>query len=75
MSHNFHSTVLREYDIRGIIGDTTARAAITGPCRVSWRDGLAALVRDRLGGSDGTSEGSQGIAGAASRLLDSFGIE
>jgi nucleoside-diphosphate-sugar epimerase len=28
----------------GAVGDTTRRRAITGPCRIDWRDGLAEVV-------------------------------
>jgi nucleoside-diphosphate-sugar epimerase len=33
--------------IRGIVLDTTTRLPITGPCRVSWRDGVRRLVEER----------------------------
>ena len=31
---------------RGSIGDVTRRTALTGPCRVGWRDGFRRLVED-----------------------------
>lgn len=51
--------------IRGIVGDTSRRREITGPCRVGWREGLARLVEER------PSPGS-GDRGQAARLLASF---
>ena len=37
MSHSFHPTSLREYDIRGIIGETLGEAdAYAMPC-ARWR--------------------------------------
>jgi nucleoside-diphosphate-sugar epimerase len=36
--------------LRGSIADPTARRAITGPCRVDWRDGLRAAFAARHGG-------------------------
>ena len=33
--------------IRGIILDNTRRLAITGPCKVGWREGLARVVANR----------------------------
>jgi hypothetical protein len=33
--------------LRGSIADPTARAAITGPCRVHWKDGLRAAFETR----------------------------
>lgn len=53
--------------IHGIIGDTTRRAAITGPCRVTWREGLRRLVEERR-----QAVGDRVVEGAASRLLASF---
>jgi nucleoside-diphosphate-sugar epimerase len=53
--------------IRGIVLDPTKRAAITGPCRVSWRDGVRALVDARRGGDGGAP-----VAQAAARLMRSF---
>ncbi len=51
--------------IRGIILDTTKRAAITGPCTVPWREGVRRLVEERPGGSPVVSS-------AAARLASSF---
>ena len=35
--------------LRGSVADNTRRLAITGPCRVSWRDGIRQVVEDRTG--------------------------
>jgi nucleoside-diphosphate-sugar epimerase len=54
--------------IRGIVLDTTRRREITGPCTVSWRDGLRRLVEERrAAGTLGTPHPQ------AARLLSSFG--
>ncbi|MYW02300.1 NAD(P)-dependent oxidoreductase [Streptomyces sp. SID3343] len=37
--------------LRGQIQDTTRRAALTGPCTVDWRTGLANVYATRQGGS------------------------
>jgi len=34
--------------IRGIILDNSRRLAITGPCKVSWREGIARVVEGRM---------------------------
>ena len=54
--------------IRGIVLDNTRRLAITGPCRVPWRDGLARLVAERSapGGS------ADPVSAQADRLMSSF---
>jgi hypothetical protein len=31
----------------GVVADNTKRMAITGPCRVSWREGMKALAESR----------------------------
>ena len=54
--------------IRGIILDNTRRMAITGPCTVTWRDGLKRVVASRLSDDDGGST----VNDAASRLAASF---
>jgi nucleoside-diphosphate-sugar epimerase len=56
--------------IRGIIGDTSLRRTLTGPCAVGWREGLERLVTERPDPSDRTSGDA-----AAARLLRSFGDE
>ena len=56
--------------IRGIVMSTTRRLEITGPCRVTWRDGLARLVAERRP-PDGHPGGSP-LGVEASRLLSSF---
>jgi hypothetical protein len=33
-----------------MISDPTKRAALTGPCRVGWREGMRATVEARAGG-------------------------
>jgi hypothetical protein len=41
--------------LKGSIADNTARASFTGPCKVSWRDGIRDVVESRqaAAGSDG----------------------
>ena len=51
--------------IRGIVLDNTARLAITGPCRVPWREGVRRLVDERPAAAEAT-------AAQAARLLSSF---
>lgn len=51
--------------IRGIVLDNTARLAITGPCRVPWREGVRRLVDERPAVAEAT-------AAQAARLLSSF---
>ncbi len=53
----------------GAVLDVTKRRSITGPCRVSWREGMARLVRERY--PDGITPG-QPVPGPASRLLESY---
>lgn len=36
--------------LRGSVTDNTRRAAITGPCRISWRDGIRSVFEQRHGG-------------------------
>jgi len=38
---------------RGVVLDNTKRLAITGPCTVSWRDGMRALAEAHLQRSAG----------------------
>jgi hypothetical protein len=53
--------------IRGIVLDTTRRRELTGPCTVSWRDGLRRLVEERrVAGTLDTPHPQ------AARLLSSF---
>lgn len=53
--------------IRGIILDSTRRRAITGPARVTWRDGLRRVVESRR------AQGARpSVAGQADRLLSAF---
>jgi hypothetical protein len=33
--------------LRGIGADVTRRTAITGPCRIGWREGIGRLVEER----------------------------
>lgn len=55
--------------IRGIILDRTRRAAITGPCKVSWRDGLRRVVENRR--QAGAATPSR-VHASADRLASSF---
>jgi hypothetical protein len=32
----------------GVVADNTKRTAITGPCRVSWQEGMKALAESRM---------------------------
>jgi nucleoside-diphosphate-sugar epimerase len=54
--------------IRGIILDTTRRAALTGPCTVPWREGVRRLVEERR---EATGR-SAVVAAAAARLASSL---
>lgn len=50
---------------RGSIADVTRRRSITGPCTVSWRDGIRRVYESRHGGrSDATPQGQ------SAKLLD-----
>jgi nucleoside-diphosphate-sugar epimerase len=53
--------------IRGIVLDTARRRAITGPCTVSWREGLRRLVEERRAAGTLDTPHPQ-----AARLLSSF---
>ncbi len=53
--------------IRGIVLDNTARLAITGPCRVPWREGVQRLVEERR-----TADSPATVHAQAARLLSSF---
>jgi nucleoside-diphosphate-sugar epimerase len=53
--------------IRGIVLDTSTRRSITGPCTVTWRDGLRRLVAERL-----ASDAPGQVHAQADRLLSSF---
>jgi nucleoside-diphosphate-sugar epimerase len=54
--------------IRGIVLDNTKRLGITGPCTVSWRDGLRRIVESRARAADA----SPSVRAQADRLLASF---
>ena len=54
--------------IRGIVLDATRRLGITGPCTVSWREGLRRLVTARVGATDVPAS----VHAQAERLLSSF---
>ncbi len=56
--------------IRGIVASTSRRMEITGPCRVTWREGLSRLVAERPS-PDRRPDGSP-LGEEASRLLASF---
>jgi hypothetical protein len=32
----------------GVVGDNTKRMALTGPCRVGWREGMKVLAEARI---------------------------
>ena len=49
---------------RGSIADVTKRMAITGPCTVSWRDGVRRVFEERHGGKVGS-----GPTGQSAKLL------
>src|SRR5215213_2934147 len=51
--------------IRGSASDSTKRRSITGPCRVSWRDGMRAMYEGRY--PDGYAPGA--LPSGADRLL------
>jgi nucleoside-diphosphate-sugar epimerase len=54
---------------RGSIMDATKRASITGPCTVSWRDGMRQTFEARY--PDGV-DGVSGVSGQASNLLSAY---
>ncbi|GMU78947.1 MAG: hypothetical protein AMXMBFR46_17400 [Acidimicrobiia bacterium] len=54
---------------RGSVLDPTKRRAITGPCRVGWRDGLRRTFEARY--PDGV-EGVTAVSGQASNLLSAY---
>ena len=56
--------------IRGIVASTARRQQITGPCRVTWRNGLARLVAERP--PPGEQTGGATLGQPAARLLASF---
>jgi hypothetical protein len=49
---------------RGSIADVSKRRSITGPCTVSWRDGLRRVFEERHGGRIGI-----GPSGQSAKLL------
>jgi nucleoside-diphosphate-sugar epimerase len=64
------SVVVREVPggIRGVVGNTAKRSAITGACKMTWRKGIEALVEQRR--TPGTEAWT--VAGQSTRLLSSF---
>jgi len=58
---------------RGVVVDTTRRQAITGPCRVGWRDGLRSLVAARY--PDGPDAPSSAGGPAARAMAAGEGLE
>jgi nucleoside-diphosphate-sugar epimerase len=54
---------------RGSIMDATKRQSITGPCAVSWRDGMRRTYEARY--PDGV-DGVTGVSGQASNLLSAY---
>jgi nucleoside-diphosphate-sugar epimerase len=53
---------------RGVVLDVTRRLAVTGPCSLSWREGMRAMLEARY--PDGVTPG-QPLDGRALRLLES----
>jgi hypothetical protein len=51
--------------LRGSIADVSKRLSITGPCKVSWRDGLRRVFEERHG-----DQSNLPIAGQSSKLLN-----
>lgn len=54
---------------RGSVLDAAARQAVTGPCRVGWREGMRRLVDERY--PDGV-DAVTGVSGQASNLLSAY---
>ena len=50
----------------GVVVDVTRRRAATGPCRVGWRDGMAAMIAARY--PDGIDADTRPIGGAAAAM-------
>jgi hypothetical protein len=55
--------------LRGSIADPTKRISFTGPCRVSWRDGIRRTFEARY--PDGVTPG-MAVQGQASKLLAAY---
>ncbi len=51
--------------LRGSIADVSKRLSITGPCQVSWRDGIKRVFEERYGDQTKSS-----ITGQSSKLLN-----
>jgi hypothetical protein len=51
--------------LRGSIADVSKRLSITGPCQVSWRDGIKRVFEERYGDQSKSS-----ITGQSSKLLN-----
>jgi len=51
--------------LRGSIADVSKRYSITGPCKVSWHDGIRQVFEDRHSGSGNTP-----VTGQSSKLLN-----
>jgi nucleoside-diphosphate-sugar epimerase len=54
---------------RGAILDVTKRRAITGPCRVHWKDGMRRMLEERY--PDGVRAG-HAVGGQAAELLSAY---
>jgi len=54
---------------RGIVLTSEARRALTGPCKVEWRDGMRRMFEARY--PDGVDAGAS-VPGAAARLLSAY---
>jgi hypothetical protein len=51
--------------LRGSIADVSKRLSITGPCKVSWRDGIKRVFEERHG-----DQSKLTISGQSSKLLN-----
>ena len=51
--------------LRGSIADVSKRLSITGPCKISWRDGIRQVFEERHGSGTNTS-----VTGQSSKLLN-----
>jgi len=55
--------------LRGSIADPTKRRSITGPCTVSWRDGIRRTFEERYPNG---AAGATPVVNQASKLLDAY---
>jgi len=54
--------------LRGSVADNTKRLSLTGPCKVSWHDGIRRTLEDRYP----TGVAGAEVHGQASRLLGQY---